>query len=75
MEKGRAMREPLTDREWWLVCRVQRGTLTAVIKGCEESGVPGKIVAEQMLRIASEEDPILRSLVDSLLVGYKSDAG
>jgi hypothetical protein len=67
--------EPLTDREWWLMCRVQRGTLRAVVEACDETGMPGKTVAAQMLKIAlDDEDVILRRMVGALIEEYKPDA-
>lgn len=66
------MPAPLTDREWWLMCRVQRGTLIAVVEACDASGVPGKLVAAQMLKLSlGDEDVILRRMVGALLEKYK----
>lgn len=72
------MPEPLTDREWWLACRVQQRTLRAVVDHCKESGWPGRVVAEGMLEGANKQfadayggEPTLRSAVEALLKEYK----
>lgn len=67
----------LTHREWYLVRQVEKVTLRAVIKGCETTGMPGKIIAGQILQLAvtGRSNPILQAGCEEELTRYKPDAG
>lgn len=66
-------REPLTDREWYLVRLVQRRTLEAVIEACDRTGLPGSVVAREMRHhaITGSSDAILRDYAGQLVKEYK----
>jgi hypothetical protein len=72
--RGEELMEPLTDREWYLVNHIQMGTLQAVIDGCTSTGLPGSIIAQQMLTQRGATQAFLRASAEKLLEEYKPDA-
>lgn len=71
------MPEPMTDREWFLVRLVHVAALMAVIDNCTNTGLPGKLVAQQLIALYRGQAGIrhLQDQVAELLAGYKPDAG
>lgn len=40
--------EPLTAREWYLVCAIRAHTLLCVLAECNKTGLPGRVAAQNL---------------------------
>jgi hypothetical protein len=67
---------PLTDREWYLVRQTYEATLLALIDTCEKTGLPGRVIIDQLIddAAASKHTAWLRIGTEAHLKEYKPDA-